>query len=1038
MKKIITFLIASIVLIGLISSADWTPYGYDNINLRDGDHNLTNVKYAQGTTSNYTIYYGNGSQLTGISSGNNIIDDNLYNASELEEQTDGKLGILDSFINLLIDNRIVMSFVQSLGFYNETQSDNRFTHINGTNSNFTYTDYYPQGSTPSYSEGRVFYDDEQKTLVYFNDEEDVAVNIGEELLMRVKNTEGSTINNGDVVYIMGSTGDNPQVKLAKSDNLSTSRMIGMVTENSISNNAVGYITTFGRVRELNTSTYSEGDFLYVSATNAGEYTNVKPSFPNKSFRVGTVIRSSENQGQILIDIDRELDNFNSGCVIFANGEGELYQDCNFSYNKTTDTLSVKNVNMSGNLNMSNNNITNIGNEGNFNVNSSNYWDNYDVAGDLNNLIISHWDNLTNVPSGLDDGDDYEADTNCSVDNSCGLITYDSELDYTTDTNASTACSGTDTYLSGDGTCETEQYEADTNTNIIDDNLYNTSELEEQADGKLGIFDTFLTNFIDSWFSGKDTDNLTEGSTNLYFTEARAINAISNDDAYLKNDGDTATGDYNIEGGNMSVGKKGTADADNTLYESYRLGVTGSRWDGSQEVEEEIGIYVEPKPWGGFMMFEHNGDDLLSVSIPGGSISTGSSAYLNIGSGGVRPYATIGDLTFRLRDTDTYMYFLDSSNNEIMTIKESGEIGIGTSSPLRKLHINGSVLANGTINTTQDICIEGGNCLSDAGTGSGDITEVLTGLTPYLLGGSASGSVNLDFNETYLNNTIDARDTDTTISNCSVDGSCDAITYDSELDYTTDTNASTECATDEVLLGNGTCQSSSAYFDDTDTNTYNTTEEMQDAVGSAFTANFTYDDAGDSIGFNGANVISWLQGTFWDAIGDVPTATPSNGDTTHLSTADQIYDWVIGLSYEDEAHCSEHDGNYLSCDGEELDVDNTGVLGSSANIDASGNIEWEDAGELDSSGNIVSGSLDDEYIELGDSFGGEVSGTYGSLTLSNTALDDQYLDDTGDTMTGNLDMSNNNVTNSSYQTFCNGANCWKQYVNASGYMIIEEV
>lgn len=26
------------------------------------------------------------------------------------------------------------------------------------------------------------------------------------------------------------------------------------------------------------------------------------------------------------------------------------------------------------------------------------------------------------------------------------------------------------------------------------------------------------------------------------------------------------------------------------------------------------------------------------------------------------------------------------------------------------------------------------------------------------------------------------------------------------------------------------------------------------------------------------------------------ATPSNGDTTHLSTADQIYDWVIGLSY----------------------------------------------------------------------------------------------------------------------------------------------
>jgi len=35
---------------------------------------------------------------------------------------------------------------------------------------------------------------------------------------------------------------------------------------------------------------------------------------------------------------------------------------------------------------------------------------------------------------------------------------------------------------------------------------------------------------------------------------------------------------------------------------------------------------------------------------------------------------------------------------------------------------------------------------------------------------------------------------------------------------------------------------------------------------------------------------------WDELSDVPTATPSNGDTTHLSTADQIYDWVTGLGY----------------------------------------------------------------------------------------------------------------------------------------------
>ena len=36
--------------------------------------------------------------------------------------------------------------------------------------------------------------------------------------------------------------------------------------------------------------------------------------------------------------------------------------------------------------------------------------------------------------------------------------------------------------------------------------------------------------------------------------------------------------------------------------------------------------------------------------------------------------------------------------------------------------------------------------------------------------------------------------------------------------------------------------------------------------------------------------------YYDAVGDIPTATPSDGDTTHLSTADQIYDYIVSLNY----------------------------------------------------------------------------------------------------------------------------------------------
>ncbi len=47
----------------------------------------------------------------------------------------------------------------------------------------------------------------------------------------------------------------------------------------------------------------------------------------------------------------------------------------------------------------------------------------------------------------------------------------------------------------------------------------------------------------------------------------------------------------------------------------------------------------------------------------------------------------------------------------------GNVGIGTTSPQRALHVTADILSNATINATGDICIEGGNCLSSAGSGN---------------------------------------------------------------------------------------------------------------------------------------------------------------------------------------------------------------------------------------------------------------------------------------------------------------------------------
>lgn len=46
---------------------------------------------------------------------------------------------------------------------------------------------------------------------------------------------------------------------------------------------------------------------------------------------------------------------------------------------------------------------------------------------------------------------------------------------------------------------------------------------------------------------------------------------------------------------------------------------------------------------------------------------------------------------------------------------NGNVGIGAQNTLQKLHVVGNILANGTINATTDVCIQGGICLSGVAT-----------------------------------------------------------------------------------------------------------------------------------------------------------------------------------------------------------------------------------------------------------------------------------------------------------------------------------
>lgn len=138
----------------------------------------------------------------------------------------------------------------------------------------------------------------------------VTLQIGQEQIVRVVNKTGINLTEAgyQVVRISGAQGNRLKVDLAKGDiddnSLDT---LGLVTEN-IDNNQEGFITTSGLVRGINTTgilqgeTWTDGDDLYLSPITFGGVTNVPPTAPSHSVRLGYVVQSSPN-GSIFVKVD---------------------------------------------------------------------------------------------------------------------------------------------------------------------------------------------------------------------------------------------------------------------------------------------------------------------------------------------------------------------------------------------------------------------------------------------------------------------------------------------------------------------------------------------------------------------------------------------------------------------------------------------------------------------------------------------------------------------------------------------------------------
>lgn len=172
------------------------------------------------------------------------------------------------------------------------------------NPGLTGIDYidFDLTANPSHSEGRIHWNDDDKTIDIDTEVTGTSIQVGQEQVFRATNKTGDTLTNGTVVYVNGSQGNRPTIAKADASTQATSEgTIGIVT-NDIADNATGYVTEFGLVRDIDTSAFNEGDIIYLSTT-AGELTNVEPVSPNHSVRVGVVTNSNVNEGVVLVNVD---------------------------------------------------------------------------------------------------------------------------------------------------------------------------------------------------------------------------------------------------------------------------------------------------------------------------------------------------------------------------------------------------------------------------------------------------------------------------------------------------------------------------------------------------------------------------------------------------------------------------------------------------------------------------------------------------------------------------------------------------------------
>lgn len=131
----------------------------------------------------------------------------------------------------------------------------------------------------------------------------VTQQIGQESYAYVRNGTANTIVNGTPVMFAGAESDSGSgarllvAPIVANGTFPSLYGLGIATQD-LDPNQDGRVTVWGKVRDLNTSSFEVGDILYADPDNVGLLTNVKPTAPNNVIPLAAVLKKDGTAGEI--------------------------------------------------------------------------------------------------------------------------------------------------------------------------------------------------------------------------------------------------------------------------------------------------------------------------------------------------------------------------------------------------------------------------------------------------------------------------------------------------------------------------------------------------------------------------------------------------------------------------------------------------------------------------------------------------------------------------------------------------------------------